>query len=159
MIFKAFGPHTCAARGGHRQQVRWNIYPPKVCGPVLSLLEFLWVQFHMSLLFGLWHFAVVRLHIHYIYTHVLSAAQRVAEVKTLNAKIFVFLWVMLPKIILYYPSTITSSTSRCVRMHVSQYLLFRVSKVFLIYQSLPGLGNCSLEDGHVWRRDPWILCY
>jgi hypothetical protein len=72
----------------------------------------------------------------YIYTHVLSATQRVAEVKTLNAKMFVFLWVMLPKIILYYPSTFTSSTSRCVGMHISQDLLFRVSKVFLIYQSL-----------------------
>jgi len=146
--------HLDLTLGHHwREQLRWINYPWKLCGPVPQLFMLLGVQFHVSVSFGLWEVAVIYLNVYLC--HKCSPESHRAS-KSWCQIFLCFFGIYCWKITLPSYNMITLSTARCfVGLYISQILLFNISEIFLIFESLkqPGSSHVSgLSSYSTWRN-------
>jgi hypothetical protein len=144
--------HIDLTLGHHRREhVRWINYPWKLCGPVPQLFILLGVQFHVSVSFGLWQVAVDYLNVYL--RHKYSPESHRASKSC--CQIFCFFGIYCWKLTLPSYNMSTISTARCFfGLYISQILLFKLSEIFLIFESLkqPESSHVSgLSSYSTWR--------
>jgi hypothetical protein len=81
-------------------------------------------------------------------------ALRVAKFVNFDAKSYMFVWNILPKITLPLYNMNTSSTARCsVGLYISQNLLFSVSKSFVFSKVCRSLGRQGSDSCQCFQNE------